>query len=212
MKNLIDNHSNSSTHATQADVAYQMTMALSNLNGHYKKEIHSYVEELQQYIFTIEKYKNEILLQKKSLKPQEDIFEALKHDISYDLRILERSNNKFLEDSKLLIELKSFLGDDNHKERFLEKQNTLQHLLVEIKEIEKTLLIKELEKQNILLKMKPLLKKIEILESDLNKVVLEKNFMESTKIHQISQQEQLQFMKNEAKDEDGNTIIDTDVS
>ena len=210
MKNIIDKSAKPLAHVSQSDVAYQMTMALSNLNGHYKNEIHSYAKELQEYILTIEKLKNDIKLHENILKPQEKKHNTFKHDVNYELRILERLNNTFIQDSKLLSELKSFLADSKHNERLVEKKTALQNLLLDINEIESNLLKKELEKQNVLLEMKPTLKKIEMLKYNLNKVELEKHFMESTKIHQITQQDQLKFLKKESNSE--HKIIDTDIS
>ncbi|SFZ98728.1 Myosin heavy chain [hydrothermal vent metagenome] len=212
MKNLIDKSDKTLDYLSKSDVAYQMTMALSNLNGHYKNEINSYVKELQESILQIEKIKNEISLHEKTLEPQNKTFESLKHDVNYELLLLERLNNTFIQDSKLLTELNSFLEDSKDSGRFYEKKNALANLLSEIKDVEKKVLMKELEKENILLEMKPIVKKIEMLKYKLNEVELEKHFLESTKIHQIAQHENISDQKDESENIDIEEVIDTDVT
>ena len=84
--------------------------------------------------------------------------------------------------------------------------------MTDIKEIEENLLKNELEKQNLILEMKPVNKEIDILRYSLKKLEQEKHFMESTKIHQISQQEQMISEQNILDNKDKNQVIDTDIT
>lgn len=211
MKNSIEKTDQSQETFSRSQVAYQVTMALSNIDRHYQKEINAYAEELQQQILETEKIKNSISTLQKSIEEEETVYENLKYDIHYEMRLLERLNERFIQDAKLLGALQSFTVPDEHASHFSEKKATLQYQLDEILETERSLLQKELERQNRLQKLEPVRKEIETLRYKLKEIELEKHFLETTKIHQISQLRQIQQTDSQQKDDNENNIVDTEI-
>ena len=193
MKHPVEKSHKQSELIHRSEATQQIMMALSNIDLNYKKEINAYAQELQELILEIEKCKNHIELLQQQSQANEAKQEAFKYDIGYELRLLEKLSNTFIQEVKVLEELRNYLDQSALKVRIREKVQSLRRQLEEIEETEQTLLEKELEYQNTLQELLPFRKEIETLSCKIRELEAQKHYLETTKIHQISQIGQLQL-------------------
>jgi len=177
------------------------------IENHYRDGIIAYVEGISRYSLETSKLKANISTEKKLIEKDEATLIVFERKVSYDEKLLQKYNDSFSQKIHSMQELnreyKEILEDGEYLKLDKRKQHELQELLDEIEELEMTLLHRELERTNILLKLEPKRRLIRELESELIELNLDKEYFASTKLQQIS------AITNKEKMEDD--TVDTEV-
>ena len=169
----------------------QVVMAMSMLDTMYKKNISDYAEKLHNCIREIENKKNELALLLKEKSPHTTTLLSIEKEVEYTMRLLERLTEDWCQKSVVIAEIDNELTHLKHtdKERkniLRERNEILEKLQIEIEDIELLLLKHELEKQNILLFLEPIERKIITLEQNIQALESEKHYIESSQLHTLS--------------------------
>lgn len=182
-------------------------LAAREIENHYRDGIIAYVEGISRYSLETSKLKANISTEKKLIEKDEATLIVFERKVSYDEKLLQKYNDSFSQKIHSIQELnreyKEILEDAEYLKLDKRKQHELQELLDEIEELEMTLLHRELERTNILLKLEPKRRLIRELESELTELNLDKEYFASTKLQQIS------AISNKEKMEDD--TVDTEV-
>lgn len=182
-------------------------LAAREIENHYRDGIIAYVEGISRYSLETSKLKANISTEKKLIEKDEATLIVFERKVSYDEKLLQKYNDSFSQKIHSIQELnreyKEILEDAEYLKLDKRKQHELQELLDEIEELEMTLLHRELERTNILLKLEPKRRLIRELESELTELNLDKEYFAFTKLQQIS------AISNKEKMEDD--TVDTEV-
>lgn len=182
-------------------------LAAREIENHYRDGIIAYVEGISRYSLETSKLKANISTEKKLIEKDEATLIVFERKVSYDEKLLQKYNDSFSQKIHSIQELnreyKEILEDAEYLKLDKRKQHELQELLDEIEELEMTLLHRELERTNILLKLEPKRRLIRELESELTELNLDKEYFAFTKLQQIS------AITNKEKMEDD--TVDTEV-
>lgn len=203
-------HSYATQKLQELEVTHQVSMALSAIENRYKESIAGYAEEMQHYTMQIEKVQSEITQLTEMKSADEALLGNIDGDVAYEMRLLERLHEQFLQKMAVRTELLSLVNEKDVAESESKNEILLHELLDEIEELEITLLKKELEKQNTLQKLEPVRQQIQTLEFKLKELELEKKYLESTKVHKLSQLNQT-MPEDDAESEEEKNIVDTDI-
>jgi len=157
----------------------------------YKKNISDYAEKLHTYTQEIENQKNQLALLLKEKAPHTTALLNIEKEVDYTLRLLERLTEGWCQKSVVITELDNELSHLNHtsderKNILRERKQTLENLNTEIEDTELSLLEHELEKQNILLLLEPIERKIMALEQSIQSLESEKRYTEASQLHTLS--------------------------
>jgi len=182
-------------------------LAAREIENHYRDGIIAYVEGISRYSLETSKLKANISTEKKLIEKDEATLIVFERKVSYDEKLLQKYNDSFSQKIHSIQELnreyKEILEDAEYLKLDKRKQHELQELLDEIEELEMTLLHRELERTNILLKLEPKRRLIRELESEFTELNLDKEYFAFTKLQQIS------AISNKEKMEDD--TVDTEV-
>ena len=164
-------------------------VAVRELENNYREGIIAYTEVLSRYVLEISKLKVNISTEKKLIEKDEALLLLLERGVGYDEKLLAKNNDTFSQKIHSLQELdreyKDMLENKEYQKLDTRKKHELQEILDEIEELEMTLLQRELERLNMLVKLEPKRRLIRELESELTELRLDKEYFEATKIHQI---------------------------
>jgi len=169
----------------------QIITALSMLDTMYKDNISAYAQKLHTCTKEIENIKNQLTLLFKEKAPHTNSLISIEKEVDYNLRLLERLTENWCQKSIVITELDSELKHLNHasnerKNILRERKQTLKNLNTEIEDTELSLLEHELEKQNILLLLEPIERKIMSLEHSIQVLESEKRYIEASQLHALS--------------------------
>ena len=188
----IDENSNS-TLIDKSEIESQprvSVVAVREIEDSYREGIIAYTEGLSRYVLEISKLKANISTEKKFIEKDEALLLLLERGVGYDEKLLEKNNDTFSQKIHSLQELdreyKDMLENKEYQKLDTRKKHELQEILDEIEELEMTLLQRELERLNMLVKLEPKRRLIRELESELTELRLDKEYFEATKIHQIT--------------------------
>ena len=172
-------------------ITAQVTMALSTLDSKYKENVANYAQELHSCTHQIETARISLDLLFKEKEPHDTALTAVEKEIDYELRMLERLSEQWIQKTVVLNELEMEMKQLEHlPEHDLMSQNRrveLKRVDQEIGDFELTLLKHELEKQNILLKIEPIDQKIRVLQKNMRELESKKRYIESSYLHRITQ-------------------------
>ncbi len=176
---------------TSEQAKVQVAIALSALDTLYKENISAYAKELHNHTRKIENLHAQLLLLHKEKEPHANALLSTEKEVDYALRLLERLTEEWCQKSIVISELESELTHLEHtskeREKILKNRNEiLKKLQIEIEDIELSLLEHELQKQNMLLLLEPIERKITTLEQSIKKLESEKHYIESYHLHQLS--------------------------
>ena len=180
---------NTSLHAarTQAHVA----MALSVLDSRYKENLASYADELHECSHRIETARIELDMLKEKKKPYLDALIASEKEVDYEMRMLERLSEQFIQNTLVSVELEKELArmekEESTQSSLLYRKDELNRLQREIEDLELSLLQHELERQNHKLALEPIEQQIRTQEKLLRELESEKRYIESSHLHRITQ-------------------------
>jgi len=171
--------------------AAKVAMALSALDSRYKENIADYAQEIHSYTHKIDSARIELEMIRKQKEPYDDALSPVEKEIEYALRLLQRLTDQYIQKTVVASELEEELKNLGHSEEsrgVLQNRHTeLDRLQTEIEELELTLLGYELEKQNLLLKIEPVVRKISALERNIREFEVKKRYIESAHLHRITQ-------------------------
>ena len=179
----------------ESDISNQITaqvaMALGTLDGKYKENVANYAQELHHCTHQIETENISLDLLFKEKEPHDTALTAVEKEIDYELRILERLSEQWVQKTvvlnELTIEMKQLAHLPEHDVMFQSRREAFKILDQEIEDFELTLLEHELEKQNILLKIEPIDQKIRALQKSIRELESKKRYIESSYLHRITQ-------------------------
>jgi len=178
-------------HDNIAHVKAQVTLALSALDSLYKKNISDYAKELHKATRNIENTRYQLAELYKEKEPHTNALHAVEKEVDYALRLVERLTEQWCQKSLVIkeieIELSQLSQTEKEQKQILKDRNdSLVKIHLEIENIELSLLEHELEKQNILLFIEPIERKITILEQTIKELESEKQYIETSHLHQLS--------------------------
>jgi len=176
---------------TSEHLKAQVTMALSALDTLYKENISAYAQELHNYTREIENAHTQLIVLHKEKEPHTNALRSIEKEVDYTLRLLERLTEEWCQKSVVISELENELTHLKHtskeREKILKNRNeTLVKLHIEIEDTELLLLEHELQKQNILLLLEPIERKITTLEQSIKELESQKHYIETYRLHQLS--------------------------
>jgi len=173
-------------HAAQTKA--HVAMALSALDSRYKENLASYAEELHACTHRIETAQIELDHLKEKQKPYLDAIREIEKEIDYEIRMLERLSEQYVQKSMVNIELEKELSSLEQTESSLAyRKEELHKLDHEIAELELSLLRHELQRQNNKLLLEPIEQDIRAKEKQLRQLQAEKHYIESSHLHRITQ-------------------------
>jgi len=173
-------------HAAQTKA--HVAMALSALDSRYKENLASYAEELHACTHRIETAQIELDHLKEKQKPYLDAISEIEKEIDYEIRMLERLSEQYVQKSMVNIELEKELSSLEQTESSLAyRKEELHKLDHEIAELELSLLQHELQRQNNKLLLEPIEQDIRAKEKQLRQLQAEKHYIESSHLHRITQ-------------------------
>jgi len=157
----------------------------------YKENISAYAEKLHVCTREIENKKSQLTLLFKEKEPHNATRLTVEKEIDYALRLLEKLTEEWCQKSTVISELDNELKQLEHtsdtRKKVLEERNkTLEKLNDEVENLELSLLEYELEKQNILLFLEPIERKIITLEQNIQTLESEKRYIEASQLHSLS--------------------------
>jgi len=171
--------------------AAQVAMALSVLDRRYKENIADYAQELHSCTHKIDSARIELEMLRKQKEPHDEALVLVEKEIEYALRLLQRLSDQYIQKTTVAAELEEELENLGHSEEsksvLQSRRNELERLQMEIEELELTLLQHELEKQNLLLKIEPIIRKISSQERLIRELEAKKRYIESAHLHRITQ-------------------------
>ena len=173
-------------HAAQTKA--HVAMALSALDSRYKENLASYAEELHACTHRIETAQIELDHLKEKQKPYLDAIREIEKEIDYEIHMLERLSEQYVQKSMVNIELEKELSSLEQTESSLAyRKEELHKLDHEIAELELSLLRHELQHQNNKLLLEPIEQDIRAKEKQLRQLQAEKHYIESSHLHRITQ-------------------------
>lgn len=183
----IQKHTQNTTDHAQANII----MALNALDSIYKSNITSYADSIHDCSRQIDDAKNRLEILHKDIQPETEKLQELQKDIDYELRTLERFTQEWNEFYTVITALKEELSELNHSEEECNtvlkgRKNALLKLQQDIDNTELKLLEYALEKQNIVLLIKPTESEITALELRIKNLENHKRYIESSHLHKIS--------------------------
>jgi len=181
--------------------------AAREIEKHYRDGIIAYAEGMSRYVLETSKLKANISTEKKLIEKDEAALLLIERQVGYDEKLLQKYNNNFSKKIHSIQELnreyKEMLDNEEYLKLDKRKLHELQEILDEIEELEMTVLLRELDRVNLLLKLEPKRRVILTLERELQELKLDKAYFESTKLQQIA------LISNKEKPKDD--TVDTEV-
>ncbi len=165
--------SNSSKDLVTANNTHNLTSVLIKIDKKYQEQIYSFINELQNLNSEVDLINNEINVIKENIASLEEELKSLNSEIKSELLYLEKLNDKFLKKASVAFEIKKLNIKDNSS------LDIIDELLEEIRELEIDILQKELQKENIQLKLIPSWQKITELKSKISEIEAQKRYIES---------------------------------
>ena len=175
-----------------AQITAQVAMALGTLDSRYKENIAAYAEELHECTHQIETARIELDQVKKEKEPYSNDLHSVEKEIDHEIRLLEHLTEQWTQKAVVVSELEAELkhlsyspheGDAMLNNRYRD----LKKLHEEIEDLEVVTLKHELEKQNLLLKIEPIDRKINRLLKTIQELESRKRYIESSYLHRITQ-------------------------
>ena len=183
--------SNVKNSEVSSQITAQVTMALSTLDSKYKENVANYAQELHNCTHQIETARISLDLLFKEKEPHDTALTVVEKEIDYEVRMLERLSEQWVQKtvvlSELEIEMKQLEHLPEHDVMFHNRREELKRVDLEIGDFELALLNHELEKQNILLKIEPIDQKIRAVQKSMRELESKKRFIESSYLHRITQ-------------------------
>ena len=174
-----------------SQITAQVTMALSTLDSKYKENVANYAQELHNCTHQIETTRISLDLLFKEKEPHDTALTAVEKEIDYEVRMLERLSEQWVQKTVVLneleIEMKQLEHLPEHDVMFHNRREELKRVDLEIGDFELALLNHELENQNILLKIEPIDQKIRAVQKNMRELESKKRFIESSYLHRITQ-------------------------
>ena len=179
-------------HELSAQITAQVTMALSALDGHYKENIAAYADALHACVQEIEEARSDLAHLEASCVPHRTALERVEKEVDHAVRMLEYLNEQWIQKALVLSELESELTHLSYApsegDAMIERrQQELKRDLEEIENLELTLLQHELDKQNLLLVIEPIERKIAAVQKRITSLEAKKRYIESAHLHRITQ-------------------------
>ena len=177
---------------TSSEVTAHVAMALGALDSRYKENIAAYAEELHECTHKIEVARIELEQLKREKEPYLSQLNDAEKEVGHEMHLLEHLNEQWIQKAFVLSELENELkhlsyspqeGDTMIQSRYRETERLHQ----EIEDLEITILKRELDKQNLLLKIEPIDRKINLLLQKIQELQSRKHYIESSYLHQITQ-------------------------
>jgi len=164
-------------------------MAIADIKESLSSAAQEYAKDIKSFNIKITTIKDDIIKQQSRCDEIQKELEYINKDMEYSKRLLQRLNNNFFKKSEMIdefsVEFAHSLDAKEFDKIHQRKLKDLIHLTDEIEEVEQTLLETELDRLNTLSRLQPLKTQLEELQRYLLNVELEKEYVESTKLHDI---------------------------
>jgi chromosome segregation ATPase len=199
------------TNAENHYAELQVTTALSTMQRHYQENIAAFAETMHELSMRIDECKSDIEKLKREIAPHETELERFHADVAAQTALLENLNERYIRKCSVLEEFEKELARSKNTEALAlqHRYDELEELLEEIEALEITLLQKELERQNIILRIEPQRQRIIALENEIGKLEAQKRYIESAKLHDLMPKLGTSTAQNDTVDND-EEIIDTE--
>jgi chromosome segregation ATPase len=182
-------------------------MAIADIKESLNNATKEYLKDIKSFNIKIATIKEDIKKQQSKCDEVQKELDNIIKDMEYSKRLLQRLNENFFKKAEMIdefsVEFAHTLDKDEFDKIHKRKLKDLILLTDEIEEVEQTLLEAELDRLNTLSKLHPLKHQLEELERYLLNIELEKEFVESTKLHDIS--------KLNNKDDKQKQVVDVEV-
>jgi chromosome segregation ATPase len=168
--------------------SYNLATALIEIDKKYQEQIYNFMTQLHNLNSEIDNFKNEIKTIQESIETEEQELQELNTQIKAELLHLEKLNETFLKKASIALEVEKLdVSNSVYKDM-------IEELDEEIRELEIDILQKELQKENLQLKIMPSLQKIAELKSKIKELEAQKRYIESLGVQKqiaIQQQKEL---------------------
>ena len=160
---------------------------IHELDGRYKEGIQAYTQQIQNYNIEIKTLKKKLESEERLLLNKERTIFVIESSIKSEESSLEKLHFKFEKrvDSLYALqnEYKSILDTKQYEESRVRKEQDIEEVLLDLEELELSLLNKELERLNLLALLEPKRKELKELKSELERLELKKEYFESTALY-----------------------------
>lgn len=174
-----------------AQMAAQVTMALSTLDSRYKENVANYAQELHECTHKIEMEKISLEQLYKEKEPHRNALLSVEKEVDHGLRMLEHFTEEWIQKTMVVAELEKEMKQlellQEQERTFSYRREELKGLQEEIDDVELNLLQHELQRQNLLLKIEPIDHKISALQKKIRELESQKQYIESSYLHRITQ-------------------------
>jgi hypothetical protein len=172
------------------DVQRELVSTIRQIDTLYKDGVLQYKESIYQYNIEIEKLKSNIENESKKSEQKEYDLLMIENEITYEAKLVDKQNSKFIEKVKSIDELKhdykNVMEKQVYEEVLARKERELFDMLDDLEELELSLLNKELIRLNKVERLDPLRTKIYDLKVELRDLELKKNYLENTGLGKVS--------------------------
>jgi chromosome segregation ATPase len=162
----------------------------------YQEQIADFMNQLHSLNSEIESITKELELLQENIKDNEKELKSISNNVNSDLLYIEKLNDKLVNKIYIAIEMKKV---DSFNSSY---QSIVDELNEDIRELEIDILQKELQKENLQLKLMPSWQKITELKQKLNKLTTKKRYIESLGLQKNSNNTQEKQLSNEVVDVD----------
>ncbi len=152
---------------------HQLATALFEIDRKYQEQFAHFLNELHTINSEIEQLEKNIDLIKESIAKEEEELQKLSLSIEAELLHLERLNEKLINKVSVALEMKKIDSLSKSYEAIIQELNE------DIRVLEIDILQKELQKENLQLKIMPSKQKITELQESINKLQVQKKYIES---------------------------------
>ena len=150
-----------------------LVSTILEIDRQYQEQISNFFTQLHTINSDIIALEKEIELIEDTNKDREKELETLKNTINSELLYLEKLNEKLISKVNVAIEMQKL---NNFTQNY---KDTLDEISEDIREVEIDILQKELQKENLQLKLMPSWQKITDLKNEINKLTTKKRYIES---------------------------------
>lgn len=182
---------NSTLHTGAETSKAEVIMALNTLDNIYKNNIRSYADTIHECTHQMDDTRNHLEILYKEIKPHKITLLETQKEIDYEIRTLEHFTQEWNQITLVIQALQKELAQLKHSEKeqehVLKSRNaSLKKLKKDIENTELRLLEHALQKQNIVILIKPTEREITALELRMKQLESQKRYIESSYLHHIS--------------------------
>jgi len=153
--------------------SHQFAKKLFEIDRKYQEQFSLFLNELHGLNSDIERLEKDIVIIKENIAKEEKELKDISAEIKAQLLHLEKLNEKLINKISVAIEMKKI---NNYSDSY---KSIIEELSEDVRELEIDILQKELQKENLQLKLIPSWQKITEIKDKINKLQTQKRYIES---------------------------------